>query len=164
MSKENFRSFYVVGLRAFQSAAKQGTENAATAIEKFNDAELAEIATKIKVMFIQQEKHLIKFLNEHDAPVDEFHDQIMDGVTRGTALMLEAAKDHLMTDVALVSGGTNGMEYFVNAFKKYAANSELLGYQDRVEIFNTMAKENQDLIEAYAQIMEKKITPQIMEN
>jgi len=148
MSIENYKSFYIVGIRAFQSAAKQGIESAGTAIEKLTNPELKEIATKVKAMMIRQANQLAEFLNEDGAPVDAFHDQIMDGVSRGTTLMWEAAKDDLMTDVALVSGGTTGMEYFVNAFKQYTSNSELLGYSDRVELFNAMANENQSMIEA----------------
>lgn len=164
MSIENLKSFYITGIRAFQSAAKQGTEGAGAAVEKLNNPELKEVATQVKAMMIRQSDQLAKFLNEHEAPVDAFHDQIMDGISRGTTLMWEAANDELLTDVALVSGGTTGMEYFVNAFKQYASNSEILGYQNRIEVFNKMAEENQSMIDAYAKVMQNRIIPQIMQN
>jgi len=163
MSKENFRAFYITGIRAFQSAAKQATESAGAAIEKLSHPELKEIAGRVKAMMIRQADQLAEFLQEDGAPVDAFHDQIMNGVSRGTTLMWEAAKDELLTDVALISGGTTGMEYFVNAFKGYAAYSETLGYPGRVELFNHMAQENQELIEAYAKVMQTQIIPKIMQ-
>lgn len=84
----------------------------------------------------------------------------MDGINRGTKLMLEAAADEQITDISLLSGSTGALNYCVVSFQNNEATSQALHLAGQPATFRRMAQEQQALGDQFQQLGETTVHPQ----
>lgn len=162
MSKQAVEKWHIAGFQAVHSACQQGSKAAQMMQQKSTDADLKQFASQVKETMDRHGNTLADYLKNAGAPIDRAHDEIMDGISRGTKLMLEAAVDPAATDIALLSGGTVAANYFVTAFKKSGTLAQLLGIEEQVARFSQMTDEQQQLIDRYNAIANSTIYPQAL--
>lgn len=162
MSKQAFEKWHVTGIQALHSACQQGGEAAKKAQEKSTEPTLKQLAEQVVETMGRHQQVLAGYLNQAGVALNDFHDEIMDGVGRGTQLMVEAASDPESTDIALLSGGIIGADYFVISFKKSASTAQALGFTEQIDQFKQMANEQQVLVDRYTEVAEATIFPRAL--
>ena len=160
MAQKAFAKWQLTGMQALKSACDQAIDSAERAEDKATNAELKQLATKLKALLTDHGTILAGFIKDAGGKVDAFHDEIMDGVNRGTKLMLEAADDEQITDISLLSGSTVALNYFVVSFQNNTATSQALHLAGQPETFRRMAQEQQALCDQFQQLGERLIYPQ----
>lgn len=160
MSKDTFNQWHIAGLQAYKSATEQAIDGATKAAAKFPNPDLKRMAEKVLSTTTNHHKTLVGFLKEAGAEVDAAHDEILDGINRGTDLMVKAAKDDDALDVALLTGGKVALNYFVTAFSNHVDTAKALGMVEQAATFQQMANEQQALYDQYAELARTSIFPQ----
>jgi hypothetical protein len=102
---------------------------------------------------------LITFLEQTGADVDAAHDEIADGINRGSELSEEAAEDADALDVALLFRSIVSMNYFVTAFSNHAISAATLGLDEQAIAFEKMAGEQQRYINHYVTLSKSTLFP-----
>lgn len=108
-------------------------------------------------MMAQHEQQLITFLKNAGAEVDAAHDEIADGINRGSELAENAAEDADAMDVALLFRSIVSMNYFVTAFSNHAISAKTLGLDDQATAFEQMAYEQQQYIDQYRALSKSNV-------
>jgi len=160
MAQQAFAKWQLTGMQALKSACDQGIDSAKRAEEKAANPELKQLATRLAALLTDHRRVLAGYITDGGGEVDAFHDEIMDGVNRGTKLMLEAADDQQITDISLLSGSTVALNYFVVSFQNNEATSQALHLAGQPATFRRMAQEQQDLCNEFQQLGETAIYPQ----
>lgn len=159
MSKENLLKWHIAGLQAYKSAVEQSKEGAQKAESGFADAALKQVAGEVVSMMEQHKNQLIAFLEDAGAEVDAVHDEIADGINRGSELSEKAAGDENTLDVALLFRSIVSMNYFVTAFSNHAISAKTLVQEDQSAAFERMAAEQQQYIDQYVSLSKFVVFP-----
>ena len=160
MSKDTFNQWHIAGLQAYKSASEQAIAGANKAVATFPNPDLKQIAEKVVATTAKHHETLVGFLKAAGAEVDAAHDEILDGINRGTDLMVQAAKDDDALNVALLTGGKVALNYFVTAFSNHVDTAQALGMVTQAAAFQQMADEQQALYNQYAELAKTSIFPQ----
>jgi len=159
MSKDTFNQWHIAGLQAYKSAAEQAIDGANKAVAKFPSPDLKQIAEQVVATTTKHRETLVGFLKTAGAEVDAAHDEILDGINRGTDLMVKAAKDDDALNVALLTGGKVALNYFVTAYSNHVDTAKALGMMAQAATFQQMADEQQALYNQYAALAKASIFP-----
>jgi len=162
MSKENLLKWHVAGLQAYKSAVEQSLTGAQKAENGFADAALEQVASNVVSMMQQHKDQLITFLEDAGAEIDAAHDEIADGINRGSELSEKAAGDAHTLDVALLFRSIVSMNYFVTAFSNHAISAKTLGQEDQSAAFEHMAAEQQQYIDQYVSLSKSSVFPKFV--
>jgi len=157
MSKDTFNQWHIAGLQAYKSASEQAIDGAKKAVAKFPHPDLKQIAEQVVATTTKHHETLVGFLKAAGAEVDAAHDEILDGINRGTELMVKAAKDDDALNVALLTGGKVALNYFVTAFSNHVDTAQALGMADQAATFQQMADEQQALYDQYVKLAKTSI-------
>lgn len=152
MSKETYTQWYVAGSHALRSACEQGRDAARSASGKFTNPEAKSIAVEGAETADRHEKAFVGFLKDLGEAPNDFKDQIMAGVDKGTELSVENAPDKEVLDVALVNGAQAGLLYYVAGFGGHLMAAEALGMADHAEKLKAMIGECEALNRRYAAV------------
>lgn len=159
MSKDTFNQWHIAGFQAYKSASEQAITGAKQAEAKFPDPKLKQQAAKVAATTARHSEILSQFLAEAGASMDGVHDEILDGINRGTDLMVKAAKDDEALNVALITGGKVALNYFVTAFRNHVDTATALGLSEQAATFQQMADEQQALYDQYVALANSSIYP-----
>lgn len=158
MSRQTFIKWQIAGFQAYKSAIDQAVKRAQQAQKEITNADLNLLAHKSVETMNRHAAILTRFLVDAGAE-DKAHDEIMDGINRGTDLAVQAAEDSGTRDVALLFGAKVTLNYFFVAFSNHAATAEALELSDQAITFQQMAQQHQGLFEEYTRLGAAKIFP-----
>jgi ferritin-like metal-binding protein YciE len=159
MSKEMLTKWYIAGTHAVRSACEQGVEGARHANRIATSQGINDLAAEVAAFTAQNEKNFTKILADLGEQPNDFVDQIMAGISKGSDLMLKASTDKAVTDVALISAGQTALHYFIPAFGTHAAVAKAMGLNDHAEMLAAMADECKVADARYTALAEQAINP-----
>ena len=159
MAHATFAKWHVTGMQALKSACDQAIEASTKAEDQALNVELQQLVTKLTALLTRHGDILAGFLRHAGAEVDAFHDEILDGINRGTGLMLKAAEDEQITDISLLSGSTVAINYFLVSFTNNTATTKALGLDEQSATFQQMAQAHEALGQEFQQLGEATIYP-----
>lgn len=159
MSKEALTKWYIAGTHAVRSACQQGVEGAKNANRIATSQGIKDLASKVAGLSAQNEKNFVKMLADMGEQPNDFVDQIMLGIGKGSELMLKASTDETVKDVAIISAGQTALHYFIPAFGTHAAVAKALGLNGHAEMLAAMADECKIVDKEYTDLAEKEVNP-----
>ena len=159
MSNEMLTKWYIAGTHAVRSACEQGVEGAKNANRIATNDGINVLAAEVAAFSAKNEKNFRKILADLGEQPNDFVDQIMLGISKGSDLMLKASTDKAVTDVALISAGQTALHYFIPAFGTHAAVAKALGLDDHAEMLAAMADECKAADARYTSLAEEEVNP-----
>ena len=154
MALDAYKKYRITGLQAVRSAGQQGAELSTRAAELTSNPELKAVAQELAATHAKHSEVLAGFIKEAGADPDVFHDMIMDGVVKGATLMLEAAGDENIKEIALLGGETSGLNYFIPAYAKLAQTEEKLGHSENAASLKTQSEAYEAFSQRYGEVAE----------
>lgn len=146
--------WHIAGLHALRSASEQGQEGAEALVDKATSADVREAVVAFGELAAQHQDKIVGFLAEFDVEPNGFTDQIMKGVGKGQAEMIDAAPNDVTRDLSLIAGNQAGIDYYRGAFRNQGSVATKLGHAEQGASFTAMAEAWDALGERYTTIGE----------
>lgn len=162
MSKAAYLEWYKAGSHAVRSACEQGVVAAEKAEQHFMDTDAKALADEGKAMLQQHHEAFVGFLTDIGEQPNDFVDRIMKGIGEGVEMSLKAAEEPQIVDVALLTGETTGLHYFIAAYRAHGAAAEALGMSAHAEKLQQMTSEAEALDQRYSEVRTAGVSPAAM--
>lgn len=146
--------WHIAGLHALRSASEQGQKGAEALVDKATSANVREAVVAFGGLAAEHQDKIVGFLAEFDVKPNGFEDQIMKGVGKGRAEMIDAAPDDVTRDLSLIAGNQSGIDYYRGAFRGQGSLAEKLGHTEQGAAFMAMADDWDALGERFTSVGE----------